>query len=164
MREYFITEVPASPRDEALFHCGKPSGVPRGPANSTASLTYQRHPGKFPKVPGRKQTMVELRPVRQQSGFREGLRACYWEGPSELPERRSSSSAPRRDSTEPRPAGDLGLIPGLGRSPGGGHDSPLQYSCLEDPTDGGAWWAAVHGVTKSQTRLSDLAAAAAEAA
>ena len=47
-------EVPASPRDEALFHCANPSGVPRCPANSTASLTSQRHPGKFPQVPGRR--------------------------------------------------------------------------------------------------------------
>ena len=54
-------------------------------------------------------------------------------------------------------AGDLGSIPGLGRSPGGGHGNPLQYSCLENPMDRGAWQAAVHGVTKSQTRLSNLA-------
>ena len=53
-------------------------------------------------------------------------------------------------------AGDSGLIPGLGRSPGEGNGSPLQYSCLENPMDGGAWWAAVHGVTKSWTRLSDF--------
>ena len=46
-------------------------------------------------------------------------------------------------------AGDLGLIPGSGRSPGGGHGNPLQYSCLENPMDRGAWWATVHGVTKS---------------
>ena len=52
-------------------------------------------------------------------------------------------------------AGDGGSIPGLGRSPGGGHGNPLQYSCLENPRDRGAWWAAVHGVTKSWTRLSD---------
>ena len=50
-----------------------------------------------------------------------------------------------------------GLIPGLGRSPGGGHGSPLQYSCLENPTDRGAWRAAVRGVAKSQTPLSDKA-------
>ena len=37
-------------------------------------------------------------------------------------------------------AGDMGSIPGLGRSPGGGHGNPLQYSCLENPMDGGAWW------------------------
>ena len=48
---------------------------------------------------------------------------------------------------------DVGLIPGLGSSPGGGHGSPLQYSRLEDPIDRGVWWAMVHGVTKSQTRL-----------
>ena len=76
-------------------------------------------------------------------------------------------------------AGTLGLIPGLGRSPGEGkgyplrysglensmdwivhggegNGTPLQYSCLENPTDRGAWWAAVHGVTKSRTRLSDF--------
>ena len=47
------TEIPASTRDEAFFHCTKPSGVPRGPANSTVSLTSQRHAGKFPKVTGR---------------------------------------------------------------------------------------------------------------
>ena len=52
--------------------------------------------------------------------------------------------------------GDLGSIPGLGRSPGEGNGNPLQYSCLENPMDGGAWWATVHRVTKSQTRLSDF--------
>ena len=52
-------------------------------------------------------------------------------------------------------AGDLGLIPGLGRSPGEGNGNPLQYSCLENPMEGGAWWAIVHGVAKSRTRLSD---------
>src|SRR5574340_249084 len=44
----------------------------------------------------------------------------------------------------------------MGRSPEGGNDNPLQYFCLENPMDGGAWWAAVHGVAKSQTRLSDF--------
>ena len=47
--------------------------------------------------------------------------------------------------------GDLGSIPGLERSPGEGNGYPLQYSCLENPMDRGAWWATVHGVTKSQT-------------
>ena len=46
---------------------------------------------------------------------------------------------------------DTGLIPRLGRSLGGGHGNPLQYSCLENPMDRGAWWATVHRVTKSQT-------------
>ena len=53
-------------------------------------------------------------------------------------------------------AGDLGLIPGSGRSPGEGNGNPLQYSCLENPMDRGAWWAIVHGVTKSRTRLSNF--------
>ena len=53
-------------------------------------------------------------------------------------------------------AGDQGLIPGLGRSPKEGNGNPLQYSCLENSMDGGAWWAAVHGVAKSRTRLSDF--------
>ena len=54
----------------------------------------------------------------------------------------------------PASAGDIrdaGSIPGLGRSPGGGHGNPLQYSCLQNPMDRGAWRATVHGVTKSWT-------------
>ena len=53
-------------------------------------------------------------------------------------------------------AGDPGSIPGSGRSSGEGNGNPLQYSCLENPMDRGAWWATVHGVTKSQTQLSDF--------
>ena len=49
--------------------------------------------------------------------------------------------------------GDLGLIPVLGRSPGGGHGNPLQYSCWRTPMDRGGWQATVYGVTKSQTQL-----------
>ena len=52
-------------------------------------------------------------------------------------------------------AGDLGSTLESGRSPGEGHGNPLQYSCLENSMDQGAWWAMVHGVAKSQTRLSD---------
>ena len=51
---------------------------------------------------------------------------------------------------------DVGSIPGLGRSPGGGHGNPLQYSCLENPMDRGAWWATVHGVAESWTQLKWL--------
>ena len=50
-----------------------------------------------------------------------------------------------------RDVGDVGLVPGWGRSPGGGNGNPLQYICLENPTGRGAWWATVHRVTKSQT-------------
>ena len=52
--------------------------------------------------------------------------------------------------------GDLGSIPGSGRSPGEENGNPLQYSCLENPMDRGTWWATVHGVVKSWTRLSNL--------
>ena len=53
-------------------------------------------------------------------------------------------------------AGDLGSIPVSGRSPGEGNGNPLQYSCLENSMDGGAWWATVHGVAKSWTQLSNF--------
>ena len=52
-------------------------------------------------------------------------------------------------------AGDLGSIPGSGRSPGEGNGNPLQYSCLENSLDRGTLWAIVHGVAKNETRLSD---------
>ena len=51
--------------------------------------------------------------------------------------------------------GDVGSIPELGRTPGGGNGYPLQYSCLENSMHRGVWWATVHWVVKSQTRLSD---------
>ena len=55
----------------------------------------------------------------------------------------------------PANAVDAGLIPTLGRYPGGGNGNPLQYSCLGNPMDRGAWWATVHGAAKSWTRLKD---------
>ena len=51
---------------------------------------------------------------------------------------------------------DTGSVPRMGRSPGEGNGNPLQYSCLENSMDGGAWWATVHGVAKSRTRLSNF--------
>ena len=53
----------------------------------------------------------------------------------------------------PANAGDMGSIPGPGRSSGKGKGNPLQCSCLENPRDGGAWWAAIYGVAQSRTRL-----------
>ena len=50
---------------------------------------------------------------------------------------------------------DTGSVPGLVRYPGGGDGNPLQYSCLKNPMNRGAWWATVHRITKSQTQLSD---------
>ena len=55
----------------------------------------------------------------------------------------------------PANAGDMVSIPGVGRSPGGGNGNPLQYSCLENPMDRGAWRATVHWVTKSWISLSN---------
>ena len=62
-------------------------------------------------------------------------------------------------ANQPANAGDVrdtGSIPGWGRSPGEGHDNPLQYSCLENPMDRGACWATVHGVAKGWTPLKRL--------
>ena len=59
----------------------------------------------------------------------------------------------RESSCNARDARDSGLIPGSGKSPGGGNDNPLKYSCLDNPIDREAWWAIVLGVTKSQKRL-----------
>ena len=55
----------------------------------------------------------------------------------------------------PANAGDVGSVPGLGRSPGEGNGNPLQYTCLENPMDRGVWWATVHGVAKSWTQPSN---------
>ena len=57
---------------------------------------------------------------------------------------------------EGSPAGDAGLIPGLGRSPGGGHGNPFQCSCLENSTGREAWWATVHGVAKELDTTEQL--------
>ena len=51
---------------------------------------------------------------------------------------------------------DTGSVSGLGRSPGGGHGKPLQYSWLENPMERGAWWATIHRITESQTQLKQL--------
>ena len=59
----------------------------------------------------------------------------------------------------PAKAGDAGLVPGLGGFPGGRNGTPLQYSCLENPMDRGAWWAMVHRVAESQTQLSTACSA-----
>ena len=60
---------------------------------------------------------------------------------------------PPANTEDPR---DTGSIPGSERSPGGGHGNPFLHSCLENPTDRGAWWATIHGVTKSRTHTHRL--------
>ena len=64
-------------------------------------------------------------------------------------------SAGKESACNAGDTGDAGPIPGLGRAPGEQNGTPFQYSCLENPVDGGTWWATVHGVAKSRTRLSD---------
>ena len=66
----------------------------------------------------------------------------------------SAVKNPPAKAGDPGDTRDTDSTPGSGRSPGGGHGNPLQYSCLETPMDRGAWQAAVHGVENSQTRLS----------
>ena len=66
-----------------------------------------------------------------------------------------SGSAVKNLPATARDTGDEGSISGSGRSPAGGKGNPLQYSCLKNPVDRGAWWATVQRVIKSQTRLSD---------
>ena len=87
----------------------------------------------------------------RESGFRSfTLESWVWRAGAAfqgLPLNRSGSDSKESACN----VGELGSIPGLGRSPGGGHGNLLQYSCLENPTDRRAWWATVHGVTKSQT-------------
>ena len=64
-------------------------------------------------------------------------------------------SAGKESACNSGDTGDMGSIPGLGRSPGERNGNPLQYSCLGNPMDRGAWWATVHGVKKSQKQLSN---------
>ena len=86
----------------------------------------------------------------------KGIRICKWNKTdlySGLPSVCASYKEPACQCRRcRRPAFD----PGSGRSPQGGHGNPLQYSCLENPRDGGAWWAAVYGVTQSWTQLQQL--------
>ena len=66
----------------------------------------------------------------------------------------SDGSVGKESTCNVRDTGDRGSIPGSGRSSGAGHGNPLQYSCLENPMDRGAWWATVYGAAKSHTQLS----------
>ena len=70
-----------------------------------------------------------------------------------------SGSADQESACNAGDTGDVGLIPGLGKSPGRGHGNPLQYSCLENPMDRGAWLTIVHRVAKNQKQLSTMALA-----
>ena len=81
------------------------------------------------------------------------LLRTYWGIKNYLPQNFPGGSGGKASASN---VGDRGSIPGLTRSPGEGNDNPLQYSCLENPIDRGAWWATVHGIAKSRTRLSEF--------
>ena len=98
----------------------------------------------FPELP--------VQPLTQQ-GSQDGERRAGRKG---LSEAFQAVLVVKNPPANARDVGDVGSIHGLGRSPGGGHGNPLQYSCLEHPMARGAWWAAVHGVTKSWTQLKGL--------
>ena len=80
--------------------------------------------------------------------FREAVKRCCFSG---SPGASQVVLVVKNLSANAGEKGEVYLIPGWGRSPGGGHGSPLQYSCLENPMDRGAWWATVRRVTKSRT-------------
>ena len=99
--------------------------------------------------------------VNMPLGYFEIIWSCkqYWQQSLESGKGWASQVAlvVKNPPASARDLRDPGLIPGLGRSPGGEHGNPLQYSCLENPTDRAGWRAAVHKVAKSRTQLSNLA-------
>ena len=94
---------------------------------------------------------VLLKRGREYRWLKEGSILCQWK---KAPLRGFPGGSDSKAST--CNAGDQGSIPVSGRFPGEGNGNPLQYSCLENSTDGGAWWATVQGVAKSRTRLSEF--------
>ena len=89
------------------------------------------------------------------SSYKES--ACNAGDPTSIPGQFLGFPGDSDGKKSPGNAEDLGSIHDFGRSLRGGRGNPLQYSCLENPLDRGAWWATVHGITKSRIQLSDLA-------
>ena len=104
-------------------------------------------PGKNPGV-GRLSLLQGIFPTQ---GSNPGLQHCR-----QILYQLSHQESPVVKDNSPCHAGDTVSISGSERSPGGGTGKPLQYSCLGNPMNRGAWWAIVHGVTKSQTQLKCL--------
>ena len=146
-----------------------PTLPPRSPPSPELApcVTAGSHP-----LPGHHRAL-SWAPVLQQVPTRCPVVTEPWAGPlcySRFPPAARSSPSPELGpcvtagshplsvSHTPASAGDAGLAPGWGRAPGEGNGSPLQYSCLRNPMDRGAWRAAVHGVTESRTWLSDWTA------
>ena len=134
-------DVPCGPGVGTLhFHyCGPGSGPGRGTEipKAVRRSSPQKRQSSVTTDSGKETSGVDLQAVGWGQGFPGGTSG-----------KESACSA--------GDVRDVASIPGSGRSPGGGHGNPLQYSCLENPTDRGAWRAIVHGVTKSRTRLKRL--------
>ena len=88
------------------------------------------------------------------SMFKKQVNERWWQRLVCWHQRGQNGAAGKGSICQSGDARDAGSVPGSGRSPGVGSGNPLQCSCLENPVDRGAWWATVHGVTKSQTRLN----------
>ena len=99
----------------------------------------------------------EFKPIPEDSEGQGSLACCSSWGHKESDTTEQLNRTGSSDGKEPAcNVGDPGSIPGLKRSPGERHGNPLQYSCLENPMEREAWWAIVHRVAKSQTRLKQL--------
>ena len=133
------TATLSAPNPAAGHH--RPTPLPETPGHSQASLG-QSLVGSLLLSPGFWCSQVSVCPL-QESISQSSVCSKGFPGGSD-------------GKVSARNVGDLGSIPWLGRCPGEANGNPLQYSCLENSTDGGAWWATVHGVTKSRTRLSDF--------
>ena len=114
-------------------------------------------PGSFIEQRGREGEEIKLkRPFISQNMIHFFSVAIHrWAVPDCLSQKCFNSACSSVGKESGCNAGDLGSIPGSERSPGGGNGNPLEYSCLENPMDRGAWWAVIHGVTTSWTRLSN---------
>ena len=106
-------------------------------------------------------------PPRTLTGLPVGAVSCGLSQLFQIDEKRNTpvyvvtqgfpgGSVVRNPPTNVGAAGDAGLIPGSGRSPGGGNGNPFQFSCLGSPTDRGAWWTAVHRVAQNWTQMKSL--------
>ena len=114
-------------------------------------------PWCFPSQPGSSSSWTRDESERQDSGWDHFLLVFTWNWTDLCYSRVSQVALVVKNL--PANAGDVkgtGSIPGSERFPGGGNGSPPQYSCVENPMDRGAWWATIHRVTKSRTRLKQL--------
>ena len=129
-----------------MFLCSGEKWSYKGPLPDSQGLGLIFWSPLLPRLPG--WHSLHNRPHLDFSHYRLKIAAPHYR--SGLPLWLSS----KESACNARDTWDVGLIPGLGRSPGGGHGSPLQYSCWENPMDKGAWRATVHRVVKSLIWLS----------